>query len=49
MRVVAGVAMIGSGVRMGGAQGALLGVAGAVPLAAEAMDVCVLGPLVGGG
>lgn len=48
LRVVAGAAMIGSGARVGGAQGALLGVAGAVPLAAGAMDLCVLGPLVGG-
>lgn len=48
VRVVAGVAMIGAGLRRGDAGGAVLAVLGLVPLAAGALDLCVLSPIFGG-
>lgn len=48
LRMGAGVALIGAGRRRGDRKGAVLAVAGLLPLAAGAADVCVLGPLVGG-
>lgn len=48
LRVAAGAAIITSGRRVGGGRGALIAAAGVVPLAAGALDVCLLGPLVHG-
>ncbi len=48
LRVVAGVGIITTGLRRGGAGGRVMAAAGVVPLAAGAADVCVLGPLVHG-
>lgn len=48
LRIVAGVGIITAGLRRGGTGGHVLAVAGVVPLAAGAADVCVLGPLVHG-
>lgn len=47
-RVIVGVGMIGAGLAKGGSGGALLAVAGLVPLAAGALDLCLLGPIFGG-
>lgn len=48
LRVGAGGALIGAGLHRGDRKGAAFAVAGLLPLAAGAADVCVLGPLVGG-
>lgn len=48
LRIGAGGALMGVGPRRGDRRGAALAVAGLLPLAAGAADVCVLGPLVGG-
>jgi len=44
VRIVAGVALITNGLRLGGAWRALM-VVGLLPLAAGVFDLCVLGPL----
>lgn len=49
VRVAAGLALIGAGVaRRDSAAGAGLMIAGVVPLAAGAFDLCLLSPLFGG-
>jgi len=48
LRIVAGAGIITAGLRRGDTRGRVLAVAGIVPLAAGAADVCVLGPLVHG-
>ena len=48
LRLAAGVSIVTVGLRRGGTGGRVLAVAGVVPLAAGAADVCVLGPLVHG-
>ena len=48
LRVVAGGALIGWGLRRGDGTGTAAAAAGVVPLAAGAADVCLLGPLVHG-
>jgi hypothetical protein len=48
LRVVAGSAAIGWGLRRGDGRGKAVAAAGAVPLAAGLGDVCLLGPLVHG-
>ena len=48
LRVVAGAALITTGLRRSGRGGTALAAAGLIPLTAGAADVCVLGPLVGG-
>jgi hypothetical protein len=48
LRVVAGSAVIGWGLRRGDGRGKAVAAAGVVPLAAGAADVCLLGPLVHG-
>jgi hypothetical protein len=45
LRVVAGIALIGTGVAVGGGGGVALAVVGMVPLAAGAFGVCLLAPL----
>ena len=44
-RVVAGAALIGAGFFVDGAPGLALAVVGAVPLAAGALNVCFIAPL----
>ena len=46
-RIVAGVAIIGVGLWLGGAGGVVVAVIGVVPLAAGAFDFCVFAPLAG--
>ena len=48
LRIAAGAGIITAGMRRGDARGRVLAVAGLVPLAAGAADVCVLGPVVNG-
>jgi hypothetical protein len=48
LRVAAGGVMIGVGVDRGGSGGTALAIAGGIPLAAGAFDVCVLSALFGG-
>lgn len=48
LRIAAGAGMITAGTRRGDNRGGALAVAGLVPLAAGATDMCVLGPLVDG-
>lgn len=48
LRIGAGGALIGTGLRRRDRKGAAFAVAGLLPLAAGAAGVCVLGPLVGG-
>ena len=48
LRVVAGSALIGWGLRRGDGRGRAVAAAGVVPLAAGAADVCLLGPMVHG-
>jgi hypothetical protein len=48
LRVVAGSALMGWGLRRGDGRGRAVAAAGVVPLAAGAADVCLLGPLVHG-
>ncbi|GAC1579587.1 MAG: hypothetical protein NVS3B18_13280 [Candidatus Dormibacteria bacterium] len=48
LRIGAGGALIGAGLRRGDRKRAVLAVAGLLPMVAGAADVCVLGPLVGG-
>jgi hypothetical protein len=45
VRIVAGLALIGVGLVLGGTGGIVLAVVGLVPLAAGASDVCLLAPL----
>lgn len=47
LRIGAGLALIGAGLGKGGNTGALLTVAGLVPLGAGVFDICVLGPFFG--
>lgn len=48
LRIVAGTAMIATGLRRQDSRGRVLATAGLLPLTAGVADVCVLGPLVGG-
>jgi hypothetical protein len=48
LRVAAGSALIGWGLRRGDGRGRAAAAAGVVPLAAGVADVCLLGPLVHG-
>ncbi len=48
LRIVAGLAIIGGGVLLGGTAGIILGILGLVPLAAGVFDVCIFGPLLAG-
>ena len=48
LRVGVGAAMIGGGLAMGDTGGAVLAVAGVLPLSAGALDLCYLSPLFGG-
>jgi len=47
IRIVAGIALIGAGVYVGGTWGIVLGVIGAVPLLAGVFNVCGIAPLLG--
>ncbi len=47
LRIVAGVALIGAGFYVQGTWGLILGVAGAVPLLAGSVDVCIFAPMFG--
>jgi hypothetical protein len=48
LRIVAGTALIGWGLRRGDGRGKAVATAGLVPLGAGAADICLLGPLVNG-
>ena len=48
LRIVAGASAIAWGLQRGDGRGRAVAAAGAVPLAAGAADVCLLGPLVHG-
>ncbi len=48
LRILAGTAVITTGMRRGDTRGRVLAGAGLVPFAAGAADVCLLGPLVHG-
>lgn len=47
LRIVAGIAVIGAGLYVGGAWGVLIAVVGAVPLLAGILNVCVIAPILG--
>ena len=47
LRIGAGLALIGAGIGKGGNAGAVLALAGLVPLGAGVFDICVLGPFFG--
>jgi len=47
LRIVAGLALIGVGLYVGGAWGVLIAAVGAVPLLAGIVNVCVIAPLLG--
>ncbi len=46
-RIVAGIVIVVIGVSMGGAGGWILAVVGLLPIAAGALNICVVGPLLG--
>ena len=48
LRIAAGGALIGWGLRRGDGRGRVTAAVGVVPLAAGALDICLLGPLVHG-
>jgi hypothetical protein len=48
VRVVAGAALIGGGIAVGGGGGTALAVVGAVPLSAGVLDLCYISGLLGG-
>jgi len=48
LRVGAGLALLGAGLRRGGRQGLATAAVGLVPLSAGAFDLCLLSPLFGG-
>ncbi len=48
LRIVAGIVLIALGFAVGGVAGVVLGVVGAVPLAAGLLDVCLIGTLLFG-
>ena len=47
LRVAAGLVLIGGGIALGSTGGWVIAVIGVVPLAAGALNVCLLGPLLG--
>lgn len=47
LRIVAGAALIGGGIALGGAAGTIMMVVGIVPLAAGVFNVCLFAPLFG--
>ncbi|HLH64671.1 MAG TPA: YgaP-like transmembrane domain [Solirubrobacteraceae bacterium] len=46
-RIVAGLALIGAGIAIGGTLGVVLAVVGVVPLAAGVFNLCLFAPLFG--
>lgn len=48
LRVVAGIALLSAGISMATTGGYVLAALGIVPLAAGSLDICVLGPILGG-
>ena len=47
VRVVAGLALIGAGIAVGGTAGVVIAVVGVVPLAAGTFNLCLFAPLFG--
>jgi hypothetical protein len=46
-RIVAGIVLIAIGFMVGGTAGWVIGIVGLVPIAAGALDVCLIAPLFG--